>query len=101
LPPVLGIKTWALASIFRTGEALAERRRPATELLPEEVEPDPLFQEDDEDFWQFHQLDYPRGAAVFSGTLDHLARTPRTTTSLSADSLRGSVKSFSCTRSTV
>jgi RNA polymerase sigma factor (sigma-70 family) len=75
LSPALGAKAWALASIFRTGEALgareAERRRTMTELLPEEVEPDPLYQEDDEDFWQLHELDYPRDAEVFSGTVDH------------------------------
>src|SRR5258705_13062872 len=59
LSPALGIKAWALASIFRTGEALgareAEPGRAMTELLPEEVEPDPLY-EDDEDFWQTHEL---------------------------------------------
>ena len=73
LSPALGIKAWALASIFRTGEALgareAERSRTMTELLPEEVEPDPLY-EDDEDFWQTHELDYPRNSEVFSGTVD-------------------------------
>jgi hypothetical protein len=46
LSPALGIKAWALASIFRTGEALgareAARRRKTTDLPPEEVEPDPL-----------------------------------------------------------
>jgi RNA polymerase sigma factor (sigma-70 family) len=72
--PALGIKAWALASIFRTGEALgareAARRRRMTELLPEEVEPDPLYQEDDEEFWQSYELDYPRDAEVFSGTVD-------------------------------
>jgi DNA-directed RNA polymerase specialized sigma24 family protein len=74
LSPALGIKAWALASIFRTGEVLgaraADRRRMTTELLPEEVEPDPLYQEDDEDFWQSHELDYPKDAEVFSGTVD-------------------------------
>jgi DNA-directed RNA polymerase specialized sigma24 family protein len=73
LSPALGIKAWALASIFRTGEALgaheAERSRTMTELLPEELEPDPLY-EDDEDFWQSHELDYPRNLEVFSGTVD-------------------------------
>jgi DNA-directed RNA polymerase specialized sigma24 family protein len=72
--PALGIKAWALASIFSTGEALgarkAARRRKTTELLPEEVEPDPFYQEDDEEFWQSHELDYPRDAEVFSGTVD-------------------------------
>jgi hypothetical protein len=46
---------------FRTGEAVgareAERSRTMTELLPEEVEPDPRYQ-DDEDFWQSHELDW-------------------------------------------
>ena len=73
LCPVLDIKAWALASIFRTAEALgarkAERSRATTELLPEEVEPDPLYQ-DDEDFWRSHELDYPKDAEVFSGTVD-------------------------------
>ncbi len=73
LSPALGIKAWALASIFRTGEALgareAERSRTMTELLPEEVEPDPLY-ESDEDFWQSYELDYPRNSEVFSGTVD-------------------------------
>jgi DNA-directed RNA polymerase specialized sigma24 family protein len=74
LPPGLGIKAWALASIFRAGEALAareaERNQNMAELLPEEVEPDPLYQDDDDDFWQLHELDYPRDAQVFSGTVD-------------------------------
>jgi DNA-directed RNA polymerase specialized sigma24 family protein len=74
LSPTLGLKAWALASIFRTGEALgareAARRRRTTDLLPEEIEPDPLYQEDDEEFWQSHELDYPRNAEVFSGTLE-------------------------------
>jgi RNA polymerase sigma-70 factor (ECF subfamily) len=74
LSSALGIKALALASIFRTGEALgareAERSRTMTELLPEEVEPDPLYQEDDEDFWQSHELDYPRNSEVFSATID-------------------------------
>jgi len=73
LSPALGIKALALASIFRTGEALGarqdERSRTVTELLPEEVEPDPLY-EDDEDFWQSHELDYPKNSEVFSGTVD-------------------------------
>src|SRR3977135_4725388 len=73
LSPALSIKAWALASIFRRGEAVgareAERSRTMTELLPEEVEPDPLY-EDDEDFWQSHELDYPRNSEVFSGTVD-------------------------------
>jgi DNA-directed RNA polymerase specialized sigma24 family protein len=54
LSPSLGVKAWALASLFRTGETLgareAERRRTTTELLPEEVEPDPLYKEDDQEF---------------------------------------------------
>ena len=73
LSPALGIKAWALASIFRTAEALGAREdgrsRTMTEFLPEEVEPDPLY-EDDEDFWQTHELDYPRNSEVFSGTVD-------------------------------
>src|ERR1700682_1608947 len=73
LSPALGIKAWALASIFRTGEALgareAERSRTMTELLPEEVEPDPLY-EDDEDFWQSQEWDYPKNSEVFGGTVD-------------------------------
>jgi DNA-directed RNA polymerase specialized sigma24 family protein len=77
LSPALGIKARALASLFRTGEALgareAARRRKTTELLPEEVEPDPLYQEDDEEFWQSHELDYPRDAEVFTGAV-HRAR---------------------------
>jgi RNA polymerase sigma factor (sigma-70 family) len=74
LSPALGLKALALASIFRTAEALARREearsRRAAELLPEEVEPDPLYQQDDEDFWQSHELEYPRNAQVFSGTVD-------------------------------
>ncbi len=74
LPPGLGIKAWALASIFRAGEALAareaERNQNMAELFPEEVEPDPFYQDDDDDFWQLHELDYPRDAQVFSGTVD-------------------------------
>jgi DNA-directed RNA polymerase specialized sigma24 family protein len=74
LSPPLGIKVLALASIFRTGEALAARQqqrdKTRTELLPEEVEPDPLYQEDDGEFWQSHELDYPRTSEVFSGTVD-------------------------------
>jgi RNA polymerase sigma factor (sigma-70 family) len=69
--PPPGIKALALASIFRTGEMLAARReqrdKTQTELLPEEVEPDPLYQEDDEDFWQSHELDYPRNSEIVSG----------------------------------
>ena len=45
----LGIKALALAAIFLSGEALGERaaarHRRTTELLPEEVEPDPIYQE--------------------------------------------------------
>lgn len=74
LSAALGIKALALASVFRTGEVLgareAERSRTMTELLPEEVEPDPQYQEDDEDFWQSHELDYPRNSEVFSGIVD-------------------------------
>jgi DNA-directed RNA polymerase specialized sigma24 family protein len=44
-----------------------------TELLPEEVEPDPFYEDDEDDFWQSHQVDYPRDAEVFSGTV-HRAR---------------------------
>jgi hypothetical protein len=54
LSSALGVKALALASIFRTAEALGEREsersRTTTELLPDEVEPDPLFEDDDEDF---------------------------------------------------
>jgi hypothetical protein len=71
-PP--GIKALALASVFRTGEVLAARQqqrdKTMTELFPEEVEPDPLYQEDDEDFWQSHELDYPRTSEVVSGIVD-------------------------------
>jgi DNA-directed RNA polymerase specialized sigma24 family protein len=74
LSPALGIKALALAAIFRTGQALgareAARRRRTTELLPEEVEPDPLYQEDEDEFWQSHELDYPRDTEVFSGVVD-------------------------------
>ena len=74
LAPALGIKALALASIFRTGELLgereAERSRMMTELLPEEVEPHPHYADDDEDFWQSHELEYPRNSQVFSGTVD-------------------------------
>ena len=74
LSPALGIKALALASMFRTAEALgaraAERSRTMTELLPEEVEPDPLYQEDEDEFWQSHELDYPRDTEVFSGVVD-------------------------------
>jgi len=77
LSPALGIKAWALASIFRTGEALgareAARRRKTTDLLPEEVEPDPLYQDDDAEFWQSHELDYPKSAEVLSGEVDPAA----------------------------
>lgn len=80
LSPALGIKALALASLFRTSEALgareAERSRRMTELLPEEVEPDPLYQEDDEDFWQSHELEYPRNSQVFSGTVDDAREDP-------------------------
>jgi DNA-directed RNA polymerase specialized sigma24 family protein len=64
----------ALASVFRTGEVLAARQeqrdKTMTELVPEEVEPDPLYQEDDEEFWQSHELDYPRTSEVVSGVVD-------------------------------
>jgi DNA-directed RNA polymerase specialized sigma24 family protein len=74
LSPPLGIKALSLASVFRTGEVLAARQeqrdKTMTELFPEEVEPDPLYQEDDEDFWQSHELDYPRTSEVFSGMVD-------------------------------
>jgi len=73
LSSTLGIKAFALASIFRTAEALAaredERSRTTTELFPEEVEPDPLYENDD-DFWQSHELEYPKNSQVFSGTVD-------------------------------
>src|SRR6202047_2529473 len=73
LSSTLGIKAFALASIFRTAEALAaredERSRTTTELFPEEVEPDPVYENDD-DFWQSHELEYPKNSQVFSGTVD-------------------------------
>jgi hypothetical protein len=104
LSPALGIKAWVLASIFRTGEALgareAARRRKTTELLHEEVEPDPLYQEDDEEFWQSHKLDYLKDAEVFSGEVDRAREDAAHDDELSAGSLRASVKSCSCTRST-
>jgi RNA polymerase sigma factor (sigma-70 family) len=72
--PPLRIKALVLASVFRTAEVLAarqeQRNKTMTELFPEEVEPDPLYQEDDEDFWQSHELDYPRTSEVFSGMVD-------------------------------
>jgi DNA-directed RNA polymerase specialized sigma24 family protein len=74
LSPQLGVKALALAAIFRAGEAVgarkAERRRRWSELLAEEVEPDPLYQQDDEDFWQSYELAYPRNAEVFSGAVN-------------------------------
>jgi RNA polymerase sigma-70 factor (ECF subfamily) len=76
LSPPLDLKVLALASVFRTGEVLAARReqrdKTKTELFPEEVEPDPLYQEDDEDFWQSHELDYPRSSEVVSGMVDRV-----------------------------
>jgi DNA-directed RNA polymerase specialized sigma24 family protein len=70
----LGIKALALAAIFLTGEALGERaaarERRTAELLPEEVEPDPIYQEDDEEFWHSYELEYPKSAQVFSGDVD-------------------------------
>jgi hypothetical protein len=49
-----------------------------TELLPEEVEPDPLYDDgdDEEDFWQSHELDYPRNSEVFSGSVDRVREDP-------------------------
>jgi DNA-directed RNA polymerase specialized sigma24 family protein len=47
-----------------------------TECLPEELEPDPLYQQDDEDFWQLHELDHPRNAVVFSGPVDLMLEDP-------------------------
>jgi DNA-directed RNA polymerase specialized sigma24 family protein len=74
LSPRLGIKALALASVFRTAEALAARQeqrdKTMTELFPEEVEPDPLYQEDDEDFWQSHELEYPRTSEVVGNVVD-------------------------------
>jgi RNA polymerase sigma factor (sigma-70 family) len=76
LSPELGVKALALATIFRAGEALGARkeahRRRVSELLPEQVEPNPLYREDDEDFWESYELEYPRDAEVFSGTVDRL-----------------------------
>jgi hypothetical protein len=100
----LGIKALALAAIFRTGEAMgareAERRRRPTELLPEEVEPDPLYHEDDEDFWQSYELDYPRNTEVFSGTVDRPREDAANDDELVGRLAPASVKSCSCTRST-
>jgi DNA-directed RNA polymerase specialized sigma24 family protein len=75
LSPALGVKAQALAAIFRMGEILAarkdERRQKTTELLPEEVEPDPRYEDDVEEFWQSHELDYPRTMRVVNGAADH------------------------------
>ena len=75
LSPALGVKAQALAAIFRMGEILAarrdERRQKTTELLPEEVEPDPRYEDDVEEFWQSHELDYPTTMRVFGGAADH------------------------------
>ena len=74
MSPSFDLKALALVSIFRAGQSLgtreAERRWMATELLPEEVEPDPIYRDDEDDFWQSHQVDYPRDTEVFSGTVD-------------------------------
>ena len=102
LSPTLGIKAFALASIFRTAEALAaredERSRTTTELFPEEVEPDPLYENDD-DFgnrmsWNIRRIRKSSAAPSIAR-----GKTSRRKTSLSAGSLRASVKSCSCTRS--
>src|SRR6202049_532621 len=73
LSSTLGIKAFALASIFRTAEALAaredERSRTTPQHVPQEVEPDPPYENDD-DFWQSHELEYPKNSQVFSGTVD-------------------------------
>jgi DNA-directed RNA polymerase specialized sigma24 family protein len=80
LSPALGVKAQALAAIFRMGEILAARkdelRQKTTELLPEEVEPDPRYEDDVEEFWQSHELDYPRTMRVVSGAADHARDDP-------------------------
>lgn len=71
LSSALGIKVLALASIFRTGEALGTRQAERSRTMTELLQPNPLYQPDDEDFWQSHELDYPRNSEVFSGTVDN------------------------------
>jgi hypothetical protein len=74
LPPDVDIKARALALIFRMAEVLtarnAGRRQKTSELLPEEAEPDPLYEEDEGEFWKSHVLDYPRNEEAFSGAVD-------------------------------
>jgi DNA-directed RNA polymerase specialized sigma24 family protein len=74
LPPDVDIKARALALIFQMAEVLtarnAGRRQKTSELLPEEAEPDPLYEEDEGEFWKSHVLDYPRNEEVFSGAVD-------------------------------
>jgi DNA-directed RNA polymerase specialized sigma24 family protein len=68
-PPDLDAKAWLLAHLFRTAEAIARReearRQATTELLEEEAVPDPHFEEDDEDFWEWYEPEYPKNWSVF------------------------------------
>lgn len=70
-PSSVGIKAWVIAALFRTADTLAahlaERDQRTTELLPEEVAPDPRYEDDEEEFWESHELAYPRDSVVFSG----------------------------------
>src|ERR1700736_4291252 len=95
LSPALGIKAWALASIFRTGEALgareAARRRKTTSSL-RRSSPTRSIRTTTRSSGNRMSSTIPKVRK--SSAARSIAR-PRTTTSLSAGSLRASVKSCS------
>jgi hypothetical protein len=72
LPPNdIKARTLALDIPRARGVNRAQRcRQKTSELLPEEAEP--LYEEDEGEFWKSHVLDYPTNGEVFSGAVDRL-----------------------------
>jgi hypothetical protein len=103
-PPELGVKAWALASIFRAGEALgareAQRRRRMTELLPRSSNLTRCTSKTTRTFGSYTSWIIPGTRKSSPARSIACVRTPRTTMSLSAGSLRANGRSCSCTRST-
>lgn len=59
-PPLLGLKVWLLALLFRVAENIARResrfKKLATVRLEERLPPEPIY-DDDESFWEWYQPD--------------------------------------------
>ena len=59
-PPLLGVRAWLLALLFRVSESIARREARLRKLAPVSLEakppPEPFY-DDDESFWEWYQPD--------------------------------------------